>query len=59
MRAGEGATHSAELLRGLGGEAAVETLFKVGFASFLLGNGAEQIVLVVVKRAPLRRQAAP
>jgi hypothetical protein len=29
----------------------VETLFKLGFASFLLGNGAEQIVLVVGKRA--------
>jgi serine/threonine-protein kinase HipA len=39
-----GFAHSADLLRELGGEAAVETLFKIGFAGFLLGNGAEEIV---------------
>jgi serine/threonine-protein kinase HipA len=35
---------SADLLREIGGEAAVETLFKVGFSNFLLGNCADDIV---------------
>ncbi len=39
-----GFVRSADLLREIGGEAAVETLFKVGFANFLLGNCADDIV---------------
>ncbi len=38
-----GFLHSAELLRAIGEEDAVETLFKLGFACFLLGDHAEDI----------------
>ncbi len=39
-----GFLHSAELLRAIGEEDAVETLFKLGFACFMLGDHADDIV---------------
>jgi serine/threonine-protein kinase HipA len=39
-----GFAHSAELLRQVGSEKDVQTLFLVGFCSFLLGNDADAIV---------------
>jgi serine/threonine-protein kinase HipA len=39
-----GFQHSAELLRQIGAEAEVETLFRFGFCNFLLGNHPDEIV---------------
>jgi HipA-like C-terminal domain len=39
-----GFAHSAELLRRIGEEEKVETLFRVGFCNFLIGNHADDIV---------------